>query len=78
MEVGLPAGVVNFLSGPGSRVGSYLVAHPQIDFVAFTGSVPVGKHLAGLAAAVMKPTLVTPPPQPETGRRAASVPCRRS
>ncbi len=42
MEAGLPAGVVNLLSGPGSIVGAHLVAHPQVDFIAFTGSKEVG------------------------------------
>jgi RHH-type proline utilization regulon transcriptional repressor/proline dehydrogenase/delta 1-pyrroline-5-carboxylate dehydrogenase len=41
-EAGLPAGVVNFLPGFGEDVGAHLVAHPQIDFVAFTGSRAVG------------------------------------
>jgi acyl-CoA reductase-like NAD-dependent aldehyde dehydrogenase len=38
IEAGLPPGVVNLLTGPGSTVGAHLVAHPQIDFIAFTGS----------------------------------------
>jgi RHH-type proline utilization regulon transcriptional repressor/proline dehydrogenase/delta 1-pyrroline-5-carboxylate dehydrogenase len=42
VEAGLPAGVVNLLTGPGGKVGAHLVAHPQIDFVAFTGSKEVG------------------------------------
>lgn len=41
-EAGLPAGVVNLLTGHGEDVGAHLVAHPQIDFVAFTGSRAVG------------------------------------
>jgi RHH-type proline utilization regulon transcriptional repressor/proline dehydrogenase/delta 1-pyrroline-5-carboxylate dehydrogenase len=42
IEAGLPAGVVNLLTGPGGSVGAHLVAHPQIDFIAFTGSKEVG------------------------------------
>ncbi len=42
METGLPPGVVNLLTGPGGRVGAHLVAHPQVDFIAFTGSKEVG------------------------------------
>ncbi len=42
IESGLPAGVVNFVSGRGSEVGARLVAHPKVDFVAFTGSKEVG------------------------------------
>jgi RHH-type proline utilization regulon transcriptional repressor/proline dehydrogenase/delta 1-pyrroline-5-carboxylate dehydrogenase len=41
-EAGLPPGVVNLLTGMGEEVGAHLVAHPQIDFVAFTGSRAVG------------------------------------
>jgi RHH-type transcriptional regulator, proline utilization regulon repressor / proline dehydrogenase / delta 1-pyrroline-5-carboxylate dehydrogenase len=41
-EAGLPPGVVNLLTGYGEDVGAHLVAHPQIDFVAFTGSRAVG------------------------------------
>jgi RHH-type proline utilization regulon transcriptional repressor/proline dehydrogenase/delta 1-pyrroline-5-carboxylate dehydrogenase len=42
---GLPAGVVNFLPGYGEDVGAHLVAHPQIDFIAFTGSRAVGTKI---------------------------------
>src|ERR1041384_1829301 len=42
MEAELPPGVVNLLTGRGSDVGAHLVAHPQIDFIAFTGSKEVG------------------------------------
>ena len=41
-EASLPAGVVNFLTGPGSTVGAHLVGHPRVDFIAFTGSKEVG------------------------------------
>jgi RHH-type proline utilization regulon transcriptional repressor/proline dehydrogenase/delta 1-pyrroline-5-carboxylate dehydrogenase len=41
-EAGVPAGVVNFVPGLGEDVGARLVAHPGVDFVAFTGSRPVG------------------------------------
>jgi RHH-type proline utilization regulon transcriptional repressor/proline dehydrogenase/delta 1-pyrroline-5-carboxylate dehydrogenase len=42
IEAGLPAGVINLLTGFGEDVGAHLVAHPQIDFIAFTGSRAVG------------------------------------
>jgi RHH-type proline utilization regulon transcriptional repressor/proline dehydrogenase/delta 1-pyrroline-5-carboxylate dehydrogenase len=45
IEAGLPAGVVNLLTGPGSKVGSHLVSHPQVDFIAFTGSKEVGLRI---------------------------------
>jgi len=42
VEAGVPAGVINLLTGFGEDVGAHLVAHPQLDFVAFTGSRSVG------------------------------------
>ncbi|MCF3651202.1 L-glutamate gamma-semialdehyde dehydrogenase [Synoicihabitans lomoniglobus] len=42
VEAGLPSGVVNFLPGFGEDVGAHLVAHPDIAFIAFTGSRTVG------------------------------------
>lgn len=45
IEAGLPAGVVNLLTGPGRSVGAHLVEHPQIDFIAFTGSKEVGLRI---------------------------------
>jgi RHH-type proline utilization regulon transcriptional repressor/proline dehydrogenase/delta 1-pyrroline-5-carboxylate dehydrogenase len=45
IEAGLPPGAVNFLSGPGGKVAAHLVAHPQIDFIAFTGSKEVGLRI---------------------------------
>jgi 1-pyrroline-5-carboxylate dehydrogenase len=49
-EVGLPPGVVNFLTGPGSVIGDALVENPQTRFVAFTGSRDVGLRINQLAA----------------------------
>ncbi len=46
----VPAGVVNFLPGPGSSVGDVLVKHPRTRLVAFTGSKDVGVHINELAA----------------------------
>jgi len=51
-EAGLPAGVINFVTGPGSTVGDTLVKHPQTRFVAFTGSKEVGIHIYEEAAKV--------------------------
>ncbi len=45
IDAGLPAGVVNLLTGPGGRVGAHLVAHPKLDFIAFTGSREVGLRI---------------------------------
>lgn len=44
-EAGFPAGVVNLITGPGSVIGAHLVAHPQLDFAAFTGSMEVGLNI---------------------------------
>ncbi|MEC0242848.1 L-glutamate gamma-semialdehyde dehydrogenase [Paenibacillus dokdonensis] len=49
-EVGLPAGVVNFLPGPGGQVGDYLVDHPLTRFISFTGSRDVGLRINERAA----------------------------
>ncbi len=51
-EAGLPPGVVQFLPGTGSTLGEYLVQHPQIHFIAFTGSEEVGTRIVRLAAEV--------------------------
>ncbi len=44
-EAGIPAGVVNVLTGKGSQVGQALIDHPHVDKVAFTGSSAVGLHI---------------------------------
>ncbi len=51
-EVGLPAGVVNYLPGVGEEVGPVLVEHPDVAMIAFTGSRGVGLHINREAAAV--------------------------
>jgi 1-pyrroline-5-carboxylate dehydrogenase len=48
-EIGLPAGVVNFVTGPGSIAGDYLVSHSKTRFIAFTGSKEVGLRIVELA-----------------------------
>ncbi|MBZ5563993.1 MAG: L-glutamate gamma-semialdehyde dehydrogenase, partial [Acidobacteriia bacterium] len=52
-EVGVPVGVVNFLTGSGSVIGDALIEHPQVRFVAFTGSRDVGLRINELAAKTM-------------------------
>ncbi len=49
-KLGLPPGVVNLLPGPGRAVGEYLVRHPRVHFIAFTGSQDVGMRIAQLAS----------------------------
>ncbi|GHO84304.1 L-glutamate gamma-semialdehyde dehydrogenase [Dictyobacter formicarum] len=51
-EVGLPAGVVNYLTGSGSTIGDTLVDSPQVRFVSFTGSREVGTHIYERASKV--------------------------
>ena len=53
LDAGLPAGVVNVLSGFGD-VGAALVDHPDVDKVAFTGSTEVGKKIAAGASKNLK------------------------
>lgn len=48
-EAGLPAGVANLVCGTGEVVGSLLVAHPDVDLIAFTGSREVGTLIWGTA-----------------------------
>jgi len=49
-DVGLPPGVVNIITGFGETAGAPLVAHPNVDKVAFTGSAAVGKVIVKMAA----------------------------
>jgi RHH-type proline utilization regulon transcriptional repressor/proline dehydrogenase/delta 1-pyrroline-5-carboxylate dehydrogenase len=44
-HVGLPAGVLSYLPGIGEEVGAYLVQHPLVNVIAFTGSLAVGLHI---------------------------------
>jgi succinate-semialdehyde dehydrogenase/glutarate-semialdehyde dehydrogenase len=53
-EAGLPEGVFQVVTGKGSVLGEALVTDPRVAKVAFTGSTPVGKHVAGLAARGVK------------------------
>ncbi|SEM89179.1 L-glutamate gamma-semialdehyde dehydrogenase [Paenibacillus sp. OV219] len=49
-EVGLPAGVINFIPGSGAEVGDYLTTHPKTRFISFTGSKEIGLRINKLAA----------------------------
>jgi betaine-aldehyde dehydrogenase len=53
-ETGLPAGVLNVVTGTGPRVGEALVSHPGVDKVSFTGSTATGKHVMRAAAEDLK------------------------
>ena len=53
-DAGLPAGVANLVYGVPAEISGYLIPHPIIRKVTFTGSTPVGKQLAALAGQHMK------------------------
>ncbi len=65
-QAGLPAGVVNILTGDGST-GAELVAHPGVDKVAFTGSTEVGRQIARTVAGTGKKLTL------ELGGKAANI-----
>jgi acyl-CoA reductase-like NAD-dependent aldehyde dehydrogenase len=54
VEVGLPAGVLNVLTGSGSTAGQALVEHPGVDKIAFTGDTSTGKNIMRSAAETLK------------------------
>jgi succinate-semialdehyde dehydrogenase/glutarate-semialdehyde dehydrogenase len=54
IDAGVPAGVIGLVYGDPAQISSYLIAHPIIKKVTFTGSTPVGKQLAALAGQHMK------------------------
>jgi succinate-semialdehyde dehydrogenase/glutarate-semialdehyde dehydrogenase len=68
-EASVPAGVINLVFGDPAEISEHLIASPVTRLVAFTGSVPVGKRLAGLAAEVMKPAIM------ELGGHAPVIVC---
>jgi len=49
-EAGLPAGVLNFITGSGAVIGNELVSHPAVKAVSFTGSTEVGRMIHQKAA----------------------------
>jgi acyl-CoA reductase-like NAD-dependent aldehyde dehydrogenase len=53
-EVGFPPGVVNIVPGPGKTTGAYLVRHPGVDKVAFTGSTETGGEIMRTASSPIK------------------------
>jgi succinate-semialdehyde dehydrogenase/glutarate-semialdehyde dehydrogenase len=54
VDAGVPKGVIGLLYGVPAEISSYLIPHPTIKKVTFTGSTPVGKHLAEMAGKYMK------------------------
>jgi acyl-CoA reductase-like NAD-dependent aldehyde dehydrogenase len=55
-EVGLPPGVINVVTGRGAEIGEYLVSHPGIDKVAFTGDTTTGRTVMRNASSTVKHT----------------------
>src|ERR1700684_4254769 len=53
-DAGLPAGVLNLVFGVPAKISEHLIAKDDVRKISFTGSIPVGKHLAALAAKGMK------------------------
>ncbi len=53
-ELGVPPGVINVVTGPGSTVGQMLVEHPGIDKIAFTGDTSTGKAIMNGSAGSLK------------------------
>jgi succinate-semialdehyde dehydrogenase / glutarate-semialdehyde dehydrogenase len=54
IDAGVPSGVVNLVYGDPAHISTYLIAHPAIRKISFTGSTPVGKQLAAMAGQHMK------------------------
>ncbi|WP_321345111.1 NAD-dependent succinate-semialdehyde dehydrogenase [Breoghania sp.] len=54
VDAGIPAGVINLVYGIPAEISEYLIPHPTIAKISFTGSTPVGKQLAALAGLHMK------------------------
>jgi len=69
LEAGAPNGVVNIVTGFGETAGAALVAHPDVDKIAFTGSTEVGKLITRNAAATMKRVTM------ELGGKSANIIC---
>jgi aldehyde dehydrogenase (NAD+) len=83
VEAGLPPGVLNVITGPGSSVGQAIVEHPGIDKIAFTGDTTTGKAIMKSAADTLKkitlelggksPNIVLPDADIEAAIRGATT-----
>lgn len=51
-EAGVPAGVLNTVTGKGSEIGDYIVTHRDIDFINFTGSTEIGTRISKITSMV--------------------------
>lgn len=66
VEAGLPAGAINIVTG-GAETGRYLVAHPGIDKVAFTGSTAAGRQIGAVCGELLRPVTL------ELGGKSAAL-----
>jgi aldehyde dehydrogenase (NAD+) len=66
IEAGLPDGVINIVQG-GRETGAYLVAHPDVDKVAFTGSTAAGRQIAETCGRLLRPVTL------ELGGKSAAI-----
>ncbi|MFD7279389.1 aldehyde dehydrogenase family protein [Streptomyces sp. NPDC059862] len=66
-EAGVPAGVLNLVTGLGPVAGQALAGHPDVDLVSFTGSTAVGSRIAATAGATVKKVAL------ELGGKSANV-----
>ena len=53
-QAGIPAGVINVVTGPGTKVGQMIVEHPGIDKIAFTGDTSTGRQIMRASAETLK------------------------
>lgn len=66
-EIGLPKGILNVITGPGSEIGAEMASSSKIDMVSFTGSNEVGKEIMALASSNTKKILM------ELGGKSAAI-----
>lgn len=65
-EAGFPAGVVNIVPG-GAEIGAYLVSHPGVDKIAFTGSTAAGRHIGEVCGRMLRSVTL------ELGGKSAAI-----
>jgi acyl-CoA reductase-like NAD-dependent aldehyde dehydrogenase len=65
-SAGVPAGVINIVPG-GTQTGQYLVSHPDVDKVSFTGSSAVGREIARTCGELLRPVTL------ELGGKSAAI-----
>jgi acyl-CoA reductase-like NAD-dependent aldehyde dehydrogenase len=66
IEAGIPAGVINIVPG-GREVGAYLVSHPRVDKVSFTGSTAAGRTIGETCGRLLRPVTL------ELGGKSAAI-----